>query len=75
MKAALAITSIVAVLAIIKAIANKFAIMGLVHLLIEKYGEDSVDEAEIRRHIDYCARRWSKELFGKESRRNSRTVK
>ena len=67
MKAALAITSIVAVLAIIKAIANKFAIMGLVHLLIEKYGEDAVDEVEIRRHIDYCVRRWSKELFGKES--------
>lgn len=71
MKAALAITSIVAVLAIIKAIANKFAIMGLVHLLIEKYGEDAVDEVEIRRHINYCARRWSKELFGKEPRRNS----
>lgn len=71
MKAALAITGIVAVFAIIKAIANKFAIMGLVHLLIEKYGEDAVDEAEIRRHINYCVRRWSKELFGKESQRNS----
>ena len=58
MKAALAITSIVAVLAIIKAIANKLAIMGLIHLLIEKYGEDAVDEVEIRRHINYCARRW-----------------
>ena len=71
MKAALAITGIVAVIAIIKAIANKFAIMGLVHLLIEKYGEDAVDEVEIRRHINYCVRRWSKELFGKESQRNS----
>lgn len=71
MRAALAITGIVAVIAIIKAIANKFAIMGLVHMLIEKYGEDAVDETEIRRHINYCVRRWSKELFGKESRRNS----
>lgn len=71
MNIALAIVSIVAVLAIVKAIANRFAIMGLVHLLIEKYGEDAVDEAEIRRHINYCVRRWSKELFGKESRRNS----
>ena len=71
MKAALAITGIVAVIAIIKAIANKFAIMGLVHLLIEKYGEDAVDEVEIRRHINYCVRRWSKELFGTESQRNS----
>ncbi len=71
MNVALAITSIAAVLAIIKAIANKFAIMGLVHMLIEKYGEEAVDEAEIRRHINYCVRRWSKELFGKEFRRNS----
>lgn len=68
MKAALAITSIVAVLAIIKAIANKFAIMGLVHLLIEKYGEDAVDEAEIRRHINYCVRRWFSETLTKERR-------
>nr|DAP80449.1 MAG TPA: hypothetical protein [Caudoviricetes sp.] len=68
MKAALAITSIVAVLAIIKAIANKFAIMGLVHLLIEKYGEDAVNEVEIRRHINYCARRWFSELVTKERR-------
>ncbi len=71
MNIALAIVSIVAVLAIVKSIANRFAIMGLVHMLIEKYGEEAVDETEIRRHINYCVRRWYKELFGKESRRNS----
>lgn len=68
MKAALAVVGIVAVFAIFKAIANKFAIMGLVHLLIEKYGEDAVDEVEIRRHINYCARRWFSELVTKERR-------
>ena len=68
MNIAIAIVSIVAVLAIVKAIANKFAIMGLVHLLIEKYGEDAVDEVEIRRHINYCARRWFSELVTKERR-------
>ena len=68
MKIALLIIGVIAVIATVRAIANRFAIMGLVHLLIEKYGEDAVDEVEIRRHIDYCARRWFSELVTKERR-------
>lgn len=64
MKTAIVVVSIVAVIATVKAIVYKFSIMGLVHMLVEKYG-DAVDETELKLHIDYCIHRWIKDLWGK----------